>query len=116
MSAEPSKKDILVEKYVKHLKERVGEKKPDMDLLNKCVTACGPTIYNKDSSLVATSDVEELKTIAKGFVTKKLGVTDWDVVKKAMDVATEKYGKSYPGKQRPVYYYLLAKTLKKTDF
>lgn len=116
MSAEPSKKDILVAKYVVHLTERVGEKKPDMDLLEKCVKACGPTIYNADSAIVASSDPEELKTIAKGFVTKKLGVTDADAVKKAMDVATEKYGKSYPSKQRPVYYYLLAKALKKTDF
>ena len=102
-----------MEKYVTDLKDKVGEKRSDMDLLNAAVKACGPTIYKADSATVAASDKEELARIKKGFIAKRLGVTDDAKADAAIADAVAKYGKSVRAKHRPVMYYLIAKALKK---
>lgn len=113
MAKAPSKKEALMEKYVADLKDKVGEKRPDMALLEAAVKACGPTIYKPDAAKVAASNKDELATIRKGFIAKKLGVKDEDKANAAMKAAAEAYGKSVRTKHRAVFYYLVAKQLKK---
>lgn len=109
----PSAKEVLMEKYVADLKEKVGEARPDMELLEAAVKACGPTIYKSDTATVAASDKEELARVKKGFMTKKLGITDEAKADKFIADAIAKYGKSVRAKHRPVVYYLIAKAAKK---
>tara|TARA_R110000803_G_scaffold134117_1_gene201200 strand:+ start:2038 stop:2511 length:474 start_codon:yes stop_codon:yes gene_type:complete len=109
----PTAKEVLVEKYIADLKEKVGEARPDMALLEAAVKASGPTIYKSDSATIAASDKEELARVRKGFVAKKLGVTDEAKADAAIAAAIASYGKSVRAKHRPVMYYLIAKALKK---
>ena len=110
---EPSKKEVLMEKYVADLKEKVGEARPDMALLEGAVKACGPAIYKSDSATVAASQKDELERIKKTFIAKKLGVADEAKADAAIAEAIEKYGRSVRAKHRPVVYYLIAKALRK---
>jgi len=113
MAKEPSKKAILMEKYIADLKEKVGEARPDMALLEAATKACGPSIYKADSATVAASDKTELERVRKSFIVKKLGVEDEAKGNAAIKEAVEAYGKSVRAKHRPVFYYLVAKKLKK---
>lgn len=108
-----SKRDELIEKYAKDIKEKVGET-ADMDLLRKVTIGCGPSIYNKDSSTVAASDASELARVRENFLKKKLGLTESDdKLDAAIQSVIEKYGKSVRSKHRAVVYYLLTKHFKK---
>jgi len=109
----PSAKEVLVEKYIADLKEKVGEARPDLALLEACVKACGPAIYKSDAATVAASDKEELARVRKNFIAKRLGVTDEAKADAAIKAAVEKYGRSVRQKHRPVLYYLITKELKK---
>ncbi|MCA8891955.1 MAG: DUF2853 family protein [Hyphomonas sp.] len=106
-------KEQLMEKYVADLKEKVGEARPDMALLEGAVKACGPAIYKSDSATVAASSKDEMARIKKTFIAKKLGVTDEAKADAALAEAIEKYGRSVRAKHRPVVYYLVAKALRK---
>ncbi len=114
-----SKKQELIEKYADDLKNKIGEN-PDMDLLAKVVTGCGPSIYNKDASTVSGSDQTELDRVKNNFLMKKLGLADSPELDKAINAVIEKYGKSERNKYRAygksernkyraVVYYLLTK-------
>lgn len=107
-----SKRDELIEKYAKDLKEKCGEN-PDMNLLKAVTIGCGPSIYNADSSKVSSSDAKELETLKKNFLIKKLGLADGPKLDEGIDAVMEKYGKSNRNKQRAVVYYLLTKHFKK---
>ena len=109
----PTAKEVLMEKYVTDLKEKVGEARPDMALLEAAVKASGPTIYKSDTATIASSAKEELARVKKGFIAKKLGITDEAKADAAIADAVAKYGKSVRAKHRPVMYYLIAKALKK---
>ena len=80
-----------------------------MDLLTKVTIGCGPTIYNKDSSTVASSDEKELDTVRNNFLIKKLGLADGPQLMEAIDSVIETYGKSERNKYRAVIYYMLTK-------
>ena len=109
----PGARDILIEKYVADLKEKVGETRPDMALLEACVKASGPSIYKSDSATIAASDKEELARVKANFIARRLGVSDDAKADGALRAAIEKYGRSVRAKHRPVIYYLVAKELKK---
>lgn len=109
----PSAKEVLVQKYIADLKEKVGEARPDLALLEACVKASGPSIYKADAAIIAASDKEELARVKTNFIGKRLGVTDEEKADAALKAAIEKYGRSVRQKHRPVVYYLLAKELKK---
>ncbi len=113
MAKAPSAKEMLVEKYVADLKEKVGEARPDLALLDACVKACGPAIYKPDSATVAASNKDEMERVRTSFIVKKLGVSDEDKGHAALKAAVEKYGRAVRAKHRPVVYYLVAKELKK---
>ncbi|MDO5657323.1 MAG: DUF2853 family protein [Paracoccus sp. (in: a-proteobacteria)] len=103
-----SKRDELIEKYAKDIKDKIGET-PDMDLLRKVTIGCGPSIYNADAETVATSDPEEVARVRNNFLIKKLGLADNDKLDEAMDKVVAAYGQSNPRKYRAVVYYLLTR-------
>lgn len=107
-----SKRKELIEKYAIDLKEKCGVN-PNMDLLEKVTIGCGPSIYNKDSSTVASSSESELSTVKNNFLIKKLGLTDGPKLEEAIDKVMEQYGKSNRNKYRAVVYYLLTVHFKK---
>jgi len=110
-----SKRDDLIEKYAKDLKEKCGET-VDMKLLTSVTIGCGPAIYKADASKVSGSDPKELATLKKNFLIKKLGLTDGPKLDEGIAAVMEQYGKSNPNKQRAVVYYLLTKHFKKTSY
>ena len=103
-----SKRDELIEKYADDLKNKCGMT-PDMDLLKKVTIGCGPSIYNSDSSTVAGSQPDELETVKKNFLMKKLGLSDGPQLMEAIHSVIETYGKSERNKYRAVIYYMLTK-------
>ena len=103
-----SKRDELIVKYAKDLKEKCGVN-PDMDLLTKVAIGCGPAIYNPDSSTVSSSEAGELETVKNNFLIKKLGLTEKEDLKGAIDAVMDTYGRSNRNKYRVVVYYLLTK-------
>lgn len=107
-----SKRDDLIAKYADDLKNKCGVS-PDVDFLTKVTIGCGPSIYNKDACTVSGSDPQELETIKKNYLIKKLGLMDSSELDKAINSAIETYGKSNRTKYRAVVYYLLAKHFKK---
>jgi hypothetical protein len=106
------KRDDLIEKYAEDLKKKC-KMDPNMDLLKQVTIACGPSIYNRDSSTVSGSDEKELATVRDNFVMKKLGVKDEKKAMAGVHAAIETYGKSNRTKHRAVVYYLLTKHFKK---
>ena len=67
-----SKLDEVLEKCTAQL-EKSGMK-VDATLLKAITKGLGPSVYNKDSFLVAASDKSELDRIKTNFLAKKLGV------------------------------------------
>lgn len=70
------------------------------------VNYCGIALRNTDSSLVATSDPQELATVRDGFAAKKLGL-DAAAADAGMKAVAEKM-KDEHRKSRVTFYYLLA--------
>ena len=103
-----SKRDELIAVYAADLKDKCGMT-PDMDLLTKVTIGCGPSIYNADSSTVASSDTGELETVKNNFRIKKLGMSDGPELMDAINSVIETYGKSNRNKYRAVIYYMLTK-------
>ena len=75
----------------------------------------GPSIYQKDASLVACSDPDELETIKQNFLIGKLGLEDGPHLDHAIEQACGALGASNPTKHRPTFYYLLTAILNKGD-
>jgi len=80
----------------------------DAAALKAIVKYLGIALQNRDSSLVATSDPEELKRVRDSFMKKKLGLTQTDAELDAAlkDVITTMSGER--NKSRVTFYYLLA--------
>lgn len=107
-----SKRAELIEKYAADLKEKCGVT-PNMELLEKVTIGCGPSIYNKDSSTVASSSESELATVKNNFLIKKLGLKDDAKLDAAIAKVMDQYGQSNRNKYRAVVYYLLTVHFKK---
>lgn len=88
--------------------------KYDAKLLAKVAKACGPSIYNKDSSKVAASDAKELERIKKNFLIKKLELKDTPKLDEGIQAVIEQIGKSNRNKYRAMFYYLLVKKFRKS--
>ena len=104
-----SKFDEAVVKYTADL-EAIGAK-VDADLLHKVAKGLGPSIYNKDSQLVACSDKAELARVRKNFLVGKLGLADNDSLDGTLSEVCKQYDKRQ--KHRAVFYYLLVQKLGK---
>lgn len=107
-----SKRTELIEKYAADLKEKCGVT-PNMELLEKVTIGCGPSIYNKDSSTVASSSESELATVKNNFLIKKLGLEDSSKLDEGIAKVMDQYGASNRNKYRAVVYYLLTLHFKK---
>ena len=107
-----SKRAELIEKYAADLKDKCGVK-PNMELLEKVTIGCGPSIYNQDSSTVASSSESELATVRTNFLIKKLGLKDDAKLDEGLKKVIDQYGASNKHKYRAVLYYLLTVHFKK---
>ncbi len=106
-----SKFDDVIERCIVQMKEqKIGVDRP---LLEAIAKSLGPSLYNRDASLVAAAQKSELETIKKNLLIKKLGCADGPALDKALAKAVTKIGKSRRNKMRPVFYYLLVKDLGK---
>ena len=108
-----SKFDECIETYEACLKDKIGVSDYDLDLLKAVAKGLGPSIYNADSSLVSTSDPEELNRVKQNFLIKKLGMADSPSLDDAIKEVGEAFGSSNRNKHRAVFYYLLTKKLGK---
>ena len=102
-----SKRQELIEKYAEAL-SKIGMD-ADMKLLTAVTIACGPSMYNADSSSVSASSRDELLTVQNNFCMKKLGMADEDSAMGAVQKAIETYGRSNTNKYRAVLYYIITK-------
>ncbi len=105
-----SKFDDVVAKAAEQLK-KVGVSADDA-ILRAVAKSQGPSIYLPDASLVSCGDEKELKRVEDNFIVKKLGVTDKDTIKKALEGTCEKF-KAINRKMRVAFYYVLVKELNK---
>lgn len=85
----------------------------DLDLLTAVAKGLGPSIYNKDSSSVASSDKSELERVKTNFLIKKLGLADGPELDSAISAVVDQIGSKTNPKYRAVFYYLLTKKLGK---
>ncbi|MCK4442841.1 MAG: DUF2853 family protein [Sulfurovaceae bacterium] len=102
-----SKRDDKIEEMI------IEAKKLDLnisdDLITKVVIGLGPSVYNKNSEIVACGKPKELETVRENFLKKKLGLTDNDKeLDKAIKEVCEKLGTSNRSKKRVHMYALLA--------
>ena len=80
----------------------------DASVVEKIVKHLGPSLSNRDSKYVACSDETELETIVKGFMAKKMEVTDKDAAMEKVKAVCVTM-KPTRMKNRVTFYYLLAK-------
>ncbi len=107
-----SKLDEKIELYTSKMKDI--EPKFDAKLLAKVTKGLGPSIYKKDSESIACSSDDELATVRKNFLQKKLALTNSDdELNTAIKKICEKMGSSNRNKYRAIFYYLLIVAFKK---
>ena len=104
-----SKFDECMASYEDALKNTLKISDYDGDLLRKVAKGLGPSIYNKDSSLVSTSDQAELDRVKTNFLMKKLGMADDPSLDAAIKEVGASFGSGNRSKYRAVFYYLLTK-------
>ncbi|OFZ15591.1 MAG: hypothetical protein A3D92_18700, partial [Bacteroidetes bacterium RIFCSPHIGHO2_02_FULL_44_7] len=75
----------------------------------------GPSIHDKDASLVACSSAEERTYIKEHFLIGKLGLEDGVELDEAIQRVCEAMGESNTNKHRATFYYLLTAILQKED-
>lgn len=105
-SAKPkmSEAEAKFEKYYTNVKKY--DSRASRDVVQNIVKYCGIALRTRDGSLVACSDESERKTIAKGFVTKKLGLSSGQE-ELVGDICTQMKPDRF--KNRVTFYYLAAK-------
>lgn len=106
-----SKFEEVLDKYQAEVK-KLGLK-INSDLLTAVAKGLGPSLYRKDAETVSTSSPQELETIKKNFLIKKLGLKDDPKLDTALDEASEAMGRSNRNKYRAIFYALLVQKFKK---
>jgi hypothetical protein len=107
-----SKRDEKLALY----KQFIGDHKLnlDEDLLVKVTIGLGPSIYNKDSEVIACSQKSELERVRENYLKKKLGLTQSDSeLDQAIEEICQTIGSSVKNKYRAVFYTLLAEKFEK---
>ena len=80
------------------------------DLFKLVAKGLGPSIYKEDAELVSSSNKEELETVKKNFLIKKLGLEEnEEVFDAAIAKVIETLGSGNKKKYRALFYYLLVK-------
>lgn len=101
------------QKYIEDIKKYTSQ--VNEEAVAGIVRHCGIALRNRDSSLVAGADPEELKRVRESWLKKKLGLTESDAdLDKAIHAVMEKM-KGERAKGRVTVYYLLAEHYKKLD-
>jgi hypothetical protein len=101
-----SKRDEKIEAMIAEAK-KLGLNISD-DLITKVVIGLGPSVYNKNSELIACGKASELETIKNSFLKKKLGLTNDDAeLDSAIQETCKKLGSSNRVKKRVHMYALL---------
>ena len=102
-----------VQKYVDDVKKFTST--VNEEAVAGIVRHCGIALRNRDSSLVAGTDPEELKRVRESWLKKKLALTESDAdLDKAIHAVMDKM-KGEHAKGRVTVYYLLAEHYKKLD-
>ena len=102
-----SKRDEKIEAMIAEAK-KLGLTISD-DLITKVVIGLGPSVYNKNSELIACGRPKELETIKNSFLKKKLGLTNDDAeLDSAIKEVCAQLGTSNRAKKRVHMYALLA--------
>jgi len=82
--------------------------------ISKVTKGLGPVIYNKDTATVACGQADELESVKKNFLKKKLGLSNDDAeLDTAIREVCVELGKSNRTKYRVHFYALLAMKFKK---
>ncbi len=89
--------------------------KYDKKLLTAVAKGCGPSIYNKDASKVASGDKDEMERLKKSFLIKKLGLKDSPKLDEGIAAVVKIMGSSNRNKYRAMFYYLLVKHFRKAS-
>ncbi len=100
-----------VEEYYNYMKDELGLKGIDKDLLTKVTQGVGGNIFKADASKVSSTDPEEIKRVKQNFLIKKCGCKDSDKLDTAIDKVINIFGTSNKSKYRAIFYYLLVKEL-----
>lgn len=100
--------EVRVSEYVEDVQKYATN--VDEAVVGKIVKYCGIALRNKDSSLVSTSDTEELERVKKGFATKKLELSAADADTAIAAAAARMKG--VKNKSRVTFYYLMAEEAK----
>jgi len=101
-----SKRDEKLELYRAFVKDH--KLTIEDDLLVKVTIGLGPSIYNKNSELIACSHKHELQTVKDNFLKKKLGLSQSDEeLLEGIDEVCKEIGSSVRNKYRAVFYTLL---------
>lgn len=108
-----SKLQEKIELYTKEAKE-LGLNL-DNHLLEAVTKGLGPSIYNDDAEKVSSSSKEELETVKKNFLIKKLGLENNEKLDQAIANVVEKLGSSNRNKFRAIFYTLLVEEFGKQD-
>ncbi len=82
---------------------------PELDLLDRVITACGPSAFSRTMSTVDPESAEDRDHIRTHFLMKKLGLRDGPELAEAIEAAFEAYPSGDSPRYRPVLYYLLVK-------
>ncbi|WP_288428905.1 DUF2853 family protein [uncultured Agrobacterium sp.] len=85
----------------------------DEAVVNKIVKHLGIALRNRDSSLVSSSDPEELARVKTNWCNKKLGINGADADRAV--AAAAKAMAADRSKSRVTFYYLVAKDLGKLE-
>ena len=109
-----SKFDDALVTYKKSM-DKHGIKGVSMALVTAVAKSLGPSIYNKNSQVIACGSEEERDRVKKNFLIKKLGLEDSPKLDKAILDVCAKMGTSNRRKHRPIFYALLVKKFKMTD-
>ena len=101
------------QQYIENIKKYTSE--VNEEAVAGIVRHCGIALRNRDSSLVAGTDPEELKRVRESWLKKKLALTESDAdLDKAIHAVMEKM-KGERAKNRVTVYYLLAEHYKKLE-
>ena len=101
------------EKYIENIKKYTSP--VNEEAVAGIVRHCGIALRNRDSSLVAGTDPEELKRVRESWLKRKLALTESDAdLDKAIHAVMEKM-KAERAKGRVTVYYLLAEHFNKLD-
>lgn len=100
-----SKFDEKLALYSKFMNEKGI--KFNADLLVAVTKGLGPSIYNLDAETVSGSSPEELETVKKNFLIKKLGLSDGPELDEKIAEVMNEIGTSERKKYRAVVYYML---------